>query len=339
MGWLNGWNYRKSVTLSRASGAVTDYQMKLLVGESSGASGEDVDCGGLCQTDFDDLRFTTADGETLLDYWIESKSGTTPNQLATVWIEFDSIGTSATTFYMYYGNASASAASNGDNTFIAFDDFESYGVGDSCSKWGIEVASFVCDKTQYYERSKSGKATTSGTPYKNIYCGITSTNVPRVMIAVRPTVTNRDFRINLNSSVGGAPAVHVVFETDAKIKHYNGSTWTTIQSYTKDTWYFLEIRNLNFTTKKFDLLINGTLKVNQGAFWNTSANDVSLVLMYHDSSAVYSWYVDMLRVGKFYSTEPAWGAWGGQESARRGRSIYVPNVSWLSKSLQKRREI
>lgn len=37
MSWLTGWNYRKSITISRASGAVTNYQMKILVGESSGA--------------------------------------------------------------------------------------------------------------------------------------------------------------------------------------------------------------------------------------------------------------------------------------------------------------
>ena len=36
MAWLSGWNYRKLVTLSRASGAVTDYQRKLLVRESVG---------------------------------------------------------------------------------------------------------------------------------------------------------------------------------------------------------------------------------------------------------------------------------------------------------------
>lgn len=117
---LTGWTYRKSITLSRASGAVTNYQMKLLLGESSGATGEDVDCGGNCLSSFNDIRFTASDGTTLLDYWIESISGTTPNQLATIWIEFDSIGTGATTFYMYYGNAGAAAASSGANTFIQY---------------------------------------------------------------------------------------------------------------------------------------------------------------------------------------------------------------------------
>jgi predicted GH43/DUF377 family glycosyl hydrolase len=105
MAWLSGYSYCKSITLSRASGAVTNYQMKLLVGESAGATGEDVDCNSHVQIGFHDLRFTKSDGTTLLDYWIESITGTTPNQLATVWIEFDSIGTGATTFYMYYGNA------------------------------------------------------------------------------------------------------------------------------------------------------------------------------------------------------------------------------------------
>jgi hypothetical protein len=128
MGWLSGgYQYRKSITLSRASGAVTNYQMKLLLGESSGATGEDVDCGGKCQSDFDDIRFTKSDGTTLLDYWIESVSGATPNKLATIWIEFDSIGTGATTFYLYYGNSNAGTRSNVDATFPFFDDNEHKG--------------------------------------------------------------------------------------------------------------------------------------------------------------------------------------------------------------------
>ena len=81
---LAGWDYRKEFTATRESGAVTDYQVKILVGESSGATNEDVDCGGHVLSTFNDLRFTKADGTTLLPYWIESITGTTPNQLATV---------------------------------------------------------------------------------------------------------------------------------------------------------------------------------------------------------------------------------------------------------------
>ena len=141
MAWLADYGYRKSITLSRASGAVTNYQMKLLVGESSGATGETVDCGGKCLSSFNDLRFTTSDGTTILDYWIESISGTTPNQLATIWVEFDSIGTSDTTFYMYYGNNDAVSVSNITNTFIIGDDFERGNNGDTIGgDWTETVA-------------------------------------------------------------------------------------------------------------------------------------------------------------------------------------------------------
>lgn len=141
MSWLSGWNYRKSITISRASGAVTNYQMKLLVGESSGSGTNDVHCEGHALPSFNDLRFTASDGTTVLDYWIESISGTTPNQVATVWIEFDSIGTGATTFEMYYGNSIANPYSEGYNTFPQFDDFRypAATIGGIGAAWGSIV--------------------------------------------------------------------------------------------------------------------------------------------------------------------------------------------------------
>src|SRR3972149_7141403 len=73
MAWLTGWTYRKSITLSRASGAVTDYQMRLLIGGNADA-GADVDCNDHCLSNFGDVRFTKADGEITLDYFLKSYS-------------------------------------------------------------------------------------------------------------------------------------------------------------------------------------------------------------------------------------------------------------------------
>ena len=128
--WLTGWDYRKSFPLSRASGAVTDYQIKITVHRSAGSdSGSDVYVGTNCEADYDDIRFTTSDGETLLDYWIEYAD----SDYATIWVEFDSIGTDATTFYMYYGNAAAAAYSDGEATFPFFDDFNDDSI--DTAKW------------------------------------------------------------------------------------------------------------------------------------------------------------------------------------------------------------
>lgn len=119
MAWLAGWLYRKELVLGSSVGA-TNYQFKILVGESNGVIGSDVNCEA-CLPSFDDLRFTTDDEGTLLDYWIEGVSGATPLQTAIVWVKVPVISTT-TTIFMYSGNASAPAVSNGTNTFMFFDD-------------------------------------------------------------------------------------------------------------------------------------------------------------------------------------------------------------------------
>lgn len=132
-GWLSGYAYRKKCSVNgTVSGNQTDYQMKLIVGESSGASGEDVDCASHCQSFPDDVRFTSADGTTEHDYWIEtgSISGTTPNRKATAWIEAASIpNPGPIDLYMYYGKTSDFGDSNGSTSFTFFDDFLSAGAG------------------------------------------------------------------------------------------------------------------------------------------------------------------------------------------------------------------
>jgi len=131
---LAGWSYRKSIVIANAGSAQTNYQLKLLVGYDS-ADGGQVDCNSHALSTFNDLRFTTSDGSTNIDYWIESITGT---YLATVWIEVPTIAASGnTTIYMYYGNAGASATSNGVNTFPFFDHFE--GASLDTAKWDTAI--------------------------------------------------------------------------------------------------------------------------------------------------------------------------------------------------------
>ncbi len=84
------------------------------------------------QPDFDDLRFTSSDGTTELSYWLESKTDSTT---ATIWVKIPSLASGDNTIYMYYANASAITASNGDNTFAFFDDFS--GTSINTNKWTV----------------------------------------------------------------------------------------------------------------------------------------------------------------------------------------------------------
>ncbi|MFX1506503.1 MAG: DUF2341 domain-containing protein, partial [Promethearchaeota archaeon] len=125
-----GWSFRKNHTILPAAGAGTNYQVKFHVHYGSGTdSGEDVFLNGQCQADFDDLRFTSSDGVTELDYWIAE---THPGDNATVWVEVAAdLSSSSQTIYLYYGNSGVSTTSNGTNTFIRWDDFDlGYSDGD-----------------------------------------------------------------------------------------------------------------------------------------------------------------------------------------------------------------
>jgi len=110
--WYNtNWLKRAPVTITNTGSALSDYQVKIILPY-------DADM----KSDFSDIRFTTDDGATEIPYWIESK---TDSVEAVVWVKVPSITASGnTTIYIYYGNPSASSASDGDATFVFFDDFE-----------------------------------------------------------------------------------------------------------------------------------------------------------------------------------------------------------------------
>ena len=109
--WLSGWNYRKPMVIDNTGGgALTDYQVSITVPYNS-----------KMQTDFDDIRFTNTDGQTLVDHWREEYTTSTS---ATFWVEVPSIdATSSKTIYIYYGNSNAITQSNGNDTFLFFDSF------------------------------------------------------------------------------------------------------------------------------------------------------------------------------------------------------------------------
>ena len=140
-GWLTGWQYRKTHTITGSTeGALTDYQVGIKIYFGSGTDGTEVVDGvtfgkryldSKCQVDFDDIRFTNSSGEDLLSYFIEEK---TDSNNATFWVKVDSIPISPNSIniYIYYGNPDVSTTSDGNVTFPwLFDDFDDYEINDA----------------------------------------------------------------------------------------------------------------------------------------------------------------------------------------------------------------
>lgn len=309
MEWLTGWTYCKEVTLTHASGAAANHQMKVLVGESSGAAGADVHCEGLCLSSFNDLRFTNEDGD-VLDYFIESITGTTPNQLATVWIEFDSIGITATTFGMFFGNASAPAYSNGINTFIKFDDFEwgndedditGNGGGITWSKTVAGTSTAKIDTAQKYNGTRSLRLHRDGT--NNALAQFAQ--VPGTDYAVR--FFWRKDETSLPVFYHGNGTKLLQFYASATEDIFDNSLDTTYNT-TKDAWHAWDVTEINHATPTHDLWYDGVkIKDNGGMLTNVG---VSGAIAFNNEAGTSDIWIDCVMVRSWLAIEPAWGAWG-----------------------------
>lgn len=311
--WLDPWQYRKTVKLKRASGAVYSYPMKLLVGESSGAVGEQVDLNAKCKTDFSDLRFTGADGVTLLNYWIESISGVSPNQLATIWINFPFIDTADTTFYMYYGNAAASAVSSGVNTFDKFENFEWGADEDNLSTsggsltWTLDGGEAKIDTAKAYGGTRSGRISNGSTTVKF------PLNVTSDVLGKRI-----QFRFYKENACANGPDVSqgdgvnrwiVYANTSEDLRYYNESDTDSTENVTADAWQLLEIFNIDHVAQTFSFRLNGgTIYNATGMYTNSSFSGY----LRFNGGASGIWWIDNILIGNFSSTEPTWESFGSE---------------------------
>jgi hypothetical protein len=266
-----------------------------------------IDCNAKCQTDFDDIRFTAASDTVVLDYWIESITGTTPNQKATIWVEFDSIGTGATTFYLYYGYASATAVSSGANTFSKFDDFERGADGDAIGgNWTVSAGTPTISTTQAYSGSRSGKFKGGATP-DSAYLLNTMVEGRSLYVRLWKAAATTQYNIWWQSATY---SVIITIYTDGSVIYYDGADHDTGSNITNDAWNLIEIRNVNLTANTYDIYLNGS-SIKTGA---TMYNGASVIINSYvtDSNATHFVYIDNIVVRQLLATEPAWGSWGAE---------------------------
>ena len=122
MGNLAGWPYWKVISITGQSGAGTDYQVKLTIGDSAGG---DFHLEGHCTNFPQDIRITDDDGTTLLDHSVEDITA----DPIIVHVEVkDDLGSNQN-IRVYYGKSGETTASNGANTFLQYH--------------GVETSSFI----------------------------------------------------------------------------------------------------------------------------------------------------------------------------------------------------
>jgi hypothetical protein len=317
---LKAWKWRKRITISGSTGAGTNYQVLLKVGESSGATGYNFHLEGLSakfpsrKNDGGDLRFADATGLTLLDFWVESVTGTSPNRVAYVWIKVSAdLGTNQN-IYCYFGNSNATNASNGDNTFLFFDDFDTSTLDPN--KWktyGSPSVSIANSQLTFYSTSNYSSIC-SKTSYAN--------NTAMRWYSIFGNTTLGYYGQGYGTDSGTAWSYNIAFEvhweTDPKIEAYPDRVYTGYDT-TNRPFRIYEIKR--------DSAGNATYHINDSQVYadtdlaNTTNYDFGTRHWYADGSAnshVFDWVI----VRKYVSPEPAFSSAGSLEK----RSSIIPLI-------------
>jgi uncharacterized protein DUF2341/calcineurin-like phosphoesterase family protein len=117
--WLDyHWQYRKAITVTNnTEQTLSDIQIKLILDSTNFNFSQ-------AQTQGQDLRFTLNDGLTLIPHWIEYYDIGQPK--AKIRIRLNNLIPNQSQIYLYYSNPQATSSSSGKDTFLHFQDYNSF---------------------------------------------------------------------------------------------------------------------------------------------------------------------------------------------------------------------
>ena len=316
---LGGYAYRQGFYMSRASGAVSNYPLPVTVVKGAGSStGSTVYFNSHALSWPDDVRFTNSDGTTELPYWVEEYDASDQ----TVWVNFDSIGVSATLFYIYYGKAGDASMSNGVTTFTLFDNFNDASIDGA--KWAIRLGTPV---------EAGGLLTCTGTLQETLESLATfQYKRMRALFKFDTVIDGGSFGFDDNNG-GLAPNYEVIWATGA-----NTTSTTTISGLAEVTnrelheigpyngaWHTGQIDWSNWQAKFY---IDNDLKRTDVAFvTNTTAP--AQISCYQAAGKTE---IDWIFVSNYYPTEPAFGTWILEGGAAPTVTTTTPAASITSSS-------
>ena len=324
MTWLTGYSYRKKITITGQTGADTNYQVKLQIGN---ASGGDFNLSGHAQSFPNDIRFTSSNSSTQLNYWTENVASSP----ITVWVNVADSLNSNVDIYCYYGKTSDATTSSGTNTFLFFDDF--LGSSIDTSKW---------------QRMSSGGSTSISNSILDMWTS--SDNYETWMTYNQYPVNScaiSKFRISTDASTG------------AGVGFYNGSSYTAWETWGSKHWSIWNSPNSSIISRTADYSTYRTVKIGRDGitkvdFYTDNISDGNIstyipttslggYLYITSRTGSIHLYVDWFAIGKYVSPEPTFGTIGVEElgitatamtlsqsenPCRTGICTITANVTW-----------
>lgn len=299
--WLEGWTYRRSHIINPSSGAGTGYQVRIIAHYSGGNDNdENIHLNNHSKTDFGDVRFTTSDGTTPLNYWMESK---TDGGNATFWVKVnDDLSSTSQTIYIYYGNTDATTTSNGTDTFSIFDDFNNLDQWVvHAGTWGIENGTAKC--TSYHGELKREFSHSDGAILYRARIS-RAANYWRAIVGYRSNIDlNQGYRSywGYHSVLGGKVAVIDV--------EYWMAMVSAVEVWDVNTWYLAESRFAE-SFHEFEFNRDG-IPINTMDSTRLS-NSYVFIQINGGASPEYPMWFDWYAFRKYVAPEPTHGSWSSE---------------------------
>jgi PKD repeat protein len=132
--------------------------------------------------------------------------------------------------------------------------------------------------------------TGSGNFSSNMEVNFSANNANYYSYYVNPSATNSRSYVSLGEEIGSSfyevIAAEVYF---GNLRFYTGG-FTFIYPYTAGTWHHIEFKNIDFTTKTFDIYVDGVLARGSNNFNNNFASNFNHIRAYNASNAPSSRY-------------------------------------------------
>jgi len=279
--------------------------------------GDVVHVNSNCRTDFGDVRFTDDDGITLLNYWMEEK---VDGDYAIFWVEIaDDLSSNPATIYLYYGNPAATTTSNGETTFLFFDDF--LGTSYDSNKWqvvGSPTITVSNGELKIQRNSYSGSWSVQGLRSKTFQA-----DEKRVIAKFKSNAFSGACAVRTDTdylSVGQTNKAHfeVIYVRDIFLesdkRSVGGSSAYTLMAsdVPSDTYY--TFYTARWGSSYFKGWLNGGYKGQVTANVNDGSNYIGLFIEEWASHGTVIGTYDWVAIAKYVDSEPSHGFWGTEET-------------------------
>jgi len=309
--WNASWSRKRPIHINNTgnSNALTDYQVMINITYDSDM-----------QADFDDIRVVNETSGETVPYWIENKSD---GNWCKIWFNASYIPASSwcnDTYYLYYGNPSASSASDGDATFEFFDDFETdrgWSKVDPSATDNYITLDFTTNKRLEYELGRGDEAYV----YRS-YGGVTDFVLEYTEKAWAAAGGGSDHvGLGLGSALGGlksAPPddalwfIYNTYDDSLRIMKLEGGTLGSVAegSITENTVYYMRVEKSgsDVSFKAYSDSARTNLVASSSVTFSGDSSFVNYLFAIttegEGSSYAQEGWIDDIRVRKYTSPEP-----------------------------------